>query len=43
MAMLILSEPRFEFVATYDFRYDMDTPIVVTPETEDVVYVLRKR
>jgi SAM-dependent methyltransferase len=43
MAMLILSEPRFEFVGTYDFRYDMDTPIVVTPETEDVVYVLRKR
>jgi len=34
---------RFELVETYDFAYDMDRPIRVDGETEDVVYVLRKK
>jgi len=29
-------------VATYDFLYDIDAPIDVGPESEDVVYVLEK-
>ncbi len=33
----------FETVATYDFHYDIDNPISVGPETQDVVYVLRRR
>jgi len=32
-----------EIVETYDFTYNVDEPIRVDPETEDVVYVLRKR
>ncbi len=35
--------PQLETVETYDFAYAMDQPIRVTDETEDVVYVLRKR
>ena len=34
---------ELEIVETYDFTYDADEPIRVNPETEDVVYVLRKR
>jgi len=34
---------RFEVVQTYDFAYDPNRPIRVDSETEDVVYVLRKR
>jgi hypothetical protein len=35
--------PEFEIAATYDFSYDMSEPIEIEPETEDVVFVLRKR
>ena len=35
--------PELETVETYDFAYEMDHPIRVTSETEDVVFVLRKR
>ena len=34
---------RFELVETYDFAYDMGRPIRVDGETEDIVYVLRKK
>lgn len=34
---------RLECVATYDFAYDVDRPVCVDANTEDVVYVLRKR
>ena len=34
---------ELELVETYDFAYDVDEPVRVDPETEDVVYVLRKR
>ena len=33
---------RFETLETYDFCYEIDEPIVVDAETEDVVHVLRK-
>lgn len=32
----------FQVVATHDFGYDIDQPIKIRPDTEDVVYVLRK-
>lgn len=32
-----------EVVETYDFAYDIDDPVTITPHTEDVMYVLRKR
>ena len=32
-----------EIVATYDFAYDIDLPIDVDGQSEDVVFVLRKR
>lgn len=34
---------RFEVVQTYDFAYNANRPIRVDGETEDVVFVLRKR
>ena len=34
---------ELELVATYDFCYDLDEPIVLDSATEDVVLVLRKR
>ncbi len=34
---------RFEPLETYDFAYDVDRPIRVDAQTEDVVYVLRKK
>lgn len=33
----------FEPVATYDYYYDIKNPICVGPETQDVIYVLRRR
>jgi SAM-dependent methyltransferase len=35
--------PGLEMVGTYDFAYDIDQPIQIAAETEDVVFVLRKR
>jgi SAM-dependent methyltransferase len=43
MARLLARVSEFEVIATYDFCYDIDAPIEIGPETEDVVYVLRKR
>lgn len=34
---------QLEWVATYDFRYDVTQPIRIDERTEDVVYVLRRR
>ena len=33
----------FDLVETFDFGYEIDHPIRVGPETQDVVYVLRKK
>lgn len=38
----ITSDPRWEIVETYDFRYDMDWPIEIDGATEDVMYVLKR-
>lgn len=35
--------PQFELVETYDFAYKVDEPITIDRETEDVIYVLRKK
>ncbi len=35
--------PGFELAETYDFAYEIDHPIEIGRETEDVVYVLRKK
>ncbi|MCA8990187.1 MAG: class I SAM-dependent methyltransferase [Planctomycetaceae bacterium] len=40
---LIASVPAWEVLETYDFHYDIDDPIVVDGDTEDVVYILRKK
>ena len=42
MGQLLGSIDGFEVTAVYDFSYDIDRPIEIGPETEDVVYVLRK-
>ena len=34
---------QFEVAATFDFAYDLEQPIDVDDQTEDVVYVLRRR
>ena len=43
MRKLFDATPQLEVCETYDFRYDVDWPIEITGDTEDVVYVLRKR
>lgn len=35
--------PELEIAATYDFSYDIDKPIAIKPDTEDVVFVIRKK
>ncbi|NQT40115.1 MAG: class I SAM-dependent methyltransferase [Planctomycetes bacterium] len=40
---LLARVPELEPVETYDFAYDIDEPARVTSQTEDVVFVLRKR
>lgn len=42
MTRLLKNCPALRVVATYDFLYDIDTPIEVGPETEDVIFVLEK-
>jgi adenylate kinase family enzyme len=34
---------RFDVVETFTFDYDISQPITVSDDTEDVVYVLKKR
>jgi len=34
---------RFDVLETYSFDYDISRPVQVTPDTEDVVFVLRKK
>ena len=37
-----LTEPRLRLLDIYDFRYDIDSPIDITVDTEDIVYVLQR-
>lgn len=43
MASLLKKIPDWEVVQTFDFSYETDEPIQVDGNTEDVVYVLRKK
>lgn len=43
MQTLLETAPALELAATHDFTYAIDAPIAIGPETEDVIYVLRKR
>ncbi len=40
---LLQSAPEWEVVGTYDFHYDLNEPVQLGPETEDVVFVLRRQ
>lgn len=39
---LISTEPRLRLVETFDFRHDIDWPIEITADTEDVIYLLKR-
>lgn len=43
MQNLIDRSGVWEIVATYDFCYDIDSPIVIDAVSEDVVYVLKRK
>jgi len=43
MKKLLAKVPQFDIAETYDFCYEIAQPIQIDAETEDVVYVLRKR
>ncbi len=43
MRVLLEGIADFEVTAVYDFGYDVDNPIEIDAQTEDVVYVLKKR
>ncbi|MCO6045795.1 methyltransferase domain-containing protein [Aeoliella sp. ICT_H6.2] len=43
MADLLSSVPSLEVLETYDFAYNIDRPVKIGAETEDVVYILRKK
>jgi hypothetical protein len=40
---LLASVPQFELVAAYDFAYDVEMPLAIDGQTEDVVCVLERR
>jgi SAM-dependent methyltransferase len=40
---LLKAVPELELVATFDFRYRLDEPIEIEPDTQDVVLILRRR
>ncbi len=43
MQALIDYSGQWEIAETFDFVYDIDSPIAVDDSSEDVVYVLRRR
>ncbi|MDP6442500.1 MAG: class I SAM-dependent methyltransferase [Pirellulaceae bacterium] len=42
MARLLAKTPDLNIVGVYDFAYDMEEPVEIGPQTEDVVFVLQK-
>jgi SAM-dependent methyltransferase len=40
---LLAAVPEWELNETYDFTYQIDQPVRVTRQTEDVIYVFRRR
>lgn len=43
MQSLLDKVEEFELLETFDFTYDLSSPVPIGPATEDVVYVLRRR
>jgi SAM-dependent methyltransferase len=43
MEQLIAGVPSLEIAETYDFAYDLQEPIEIDSDTEDVIYVLKKK
>jgi hypothetical protein len=43
MQKLIDRTKGLELLETFDFGYDINEPITVDKQTEDVVYVMRKK
>ncbi|HEX6960786.1 MAG TPA: class I SAM-dependent methyltransferase [Lacipirellula sp.] len=43
MEALLRQIPQLELTSVHDFGYDATTPIEIGPQTEDVVYVLRRK
>jgi len=43
MEQLLSRVPELEIVETYDFAYEIDNPVSIGPQTEDVVFVLRRK
>lgn len=43
MQKLLRRATQWQCVETFDFHYDLDTPIKLDAQTEDVVFVLRRR
>jgi SAM-dependent methyltransferase len=42
-ARLLARVGKYQVLATYDFAYDINLPLQIGPETEDVVFVMRRR
>ncbi|MBM4075781.1 MAG: methyltransferase domain-containing protein [Planctomycetes bacterium] len=42
MFNLLVTEPRLRLLDMYDFRYDIRNPVDITPDSEDIVYVLQR-
>lgn len=42
MFRLLATEPRLRLLEMYDFRYDINAPIDVTDDTEDIMFVLQR-
>jgi hypothetical protein len=40
---LLAAVPALELAATFDFTYEINEPIEIGPETQDVVLILRRR
>ncbi len=40
---LLQQVESLELVETFDFAYNIDEPVQITKETEDIIYILRKR
>ncbi len=43
MNSLIKKVPEWELIETFDFHYDIEDPIKIDADTEDVVYIFRKK
>lgn len=43
MESLLVGINEFELTAVYDFSYDVEQPVEIGSQTEDVIYILKKR